>query len=256
MIEKVTKYTSFLSLLFFIGAVWYEFIYYESFGIDIFTYISLSEIIVLFISSIPSLLGISILVFGWIYLLMLAFSQLIKKLSDYQDLDEREKRRISSKNRLYIFLVFDLYILVQFGPLLIHSNQIIYSETFFLVRIIVSLLFFFQAIIFAIAPIKSIQKHTLYLILFVITFLGTVYYLASYQLWIVKNDPKRIVKVSIQLNDSSQIISNDSTILIGKTNNHVFIYNSNKIGAYSTVIPIARIQRINYYTKLTWYHLP
>lgn len=96
MVEKIKKYASFVSILFFVGAVWYEFLFYKGFGIDIFSYVSFGEIITLFIGQIPFLLLSSLFTILIGFTLRLMFSDFVERLIKLEELQKSEDLAIPS----------------------------------------------------------------------------------------------------------------------------------------------------------------
>jgi hypothetical protein len=128
MLERLQKYTSFLSILVLVGAGWYEYLFFSILNIDIFTYISFTEIINLFLGSIPLLILVLLAVFCYLFCLTSIFKR--EKVKQGRDYPQRRK---SFKTFMPIFFICFLF---YFGPLFLpvtaSTSRFIVSEFFFL----------------------------------------------------------------------------------------------------------------------------
>lgn len=259
MVEKIKKYTSFVSILFFVGAVWYEFLFYKGFGIDIFSYVSFGEIITLFIGKIPFLILSSLFTIFVGFMLRLMFSGFIERVLKLEELSK--KRRFGNPKLFRIGLYVGLvWILTWFGPMMLpirsSTTKFIESEAYLFIRACGTfLLIFWITIQFIRRP--SFNNEKLLIVLFIATFYTLIYYLASFNLWSIKFDYKLSKRVTIILKDSSIINTNDSIRYIGRTNSHIFLYReTHQKENYTTLISTEDVKRINIETDLNWLCIP
>ena len=225
MIEKLPKYVSFFSLLFLIGAIWFEYLYYASFGVDIFTYISFSEIITIFLGHIPMLLLTTASVLLFIVTLSLPLQRLIDKLFDKNEKRIKEKKGMEIKIMSITLIVSCVVILLLFGPLMFSMKKFSKSQGYFFIRALAVFIFLFWIIIPYIGSRLEAAKINMYIIVFAVIFLVSLYYTASYKLWAAKNNPRdNFPYARIEMKNTTSMITGDSLLLIGKTNNFVFLF--------------------------------
>jgi len=258
MIDKVSKYTSFLGLLFFIGAVWFEIVYYSSFDIDIFTFISFSDIISLFISTIPALIAIALFVLIFIFFLSEIFKGYIKKLTPNPRFTEDRKKEINSRISILSMWIFIVYMVLVFFPVTGLFGKLPFSEGYFIMKIFAHFIFLFWMVIGFLASKTNIEKAKLYKILFVIVFFGSVYYYATHSLWLIRNRPNDRPQIQLLLNDSTEYKTTDTLIFIGKTNNHIFLYNTSPTDtiSYSTIIKMDEVKSYKIFKHVNWLRIP
>lgn len=260
MLEKTGKYVSFFSVLFFLGAIWFEFLYYKGFGVDIFTFISFSEIIGLFIGHIPTLLFISFFVVLVMGMLTLPFLNFLKKLWNKDKYNLQERRKINSNAGIITLYIGTTMLLLLFVPLILFWKKLLYSELYIFLRAFVVIVFIYWGVIPYLGSRTSLKKELVYIGVFVLIFFVTIHYYVSHQLWSFKNDvlhqynsPKRII-----LNDSTILNTNDTLFYIGKTNNYIFIYiePKNNNAPYSTAISMEHVKSISTFKKVGWLRMP
>src|SRR5258707_1317794 len=135
MLEKFGKYTSFFSVLLFVGAVWFEYLFYNGFGVQIFTFISFSEIIGLFIGYIPILIFIAFMVCFFIGMFTLPLYPFLRKVWNIEKYNLQERRRINSKLKIISYYVMTGCLILIMGPFLSTSGKLVRSEGYFYLKI-------------------------------------------------------------------------------------------------------------------------
>lgn len=242
----------------FIGAIWFEFIYYQSFDIDIFSFISFSEIISLFISQIPLLLIISLMVLFLIFCLNTAFNKFFKKLIITSKHNKEQREIIRRKIFFLTCCIFIIYTILVFGPLLTSSYSFVYSEGYFFMRVIAHLIVLFWVIIPLFSTNITVSKNNLYALAFIVNFYISIYFTATFSLWKIKVMPQNRPHIRLTLNDSSLISTSDTLIFIGKTNDYIFFYNTNpkEKKPYTIVVKAENIKTINIFKNVKWFRIP
>lgn len=258
MLDKLSKYVTFFSILFFVGAAWFEFLFYNGFGIEIFTFISFSEIIGLFIGYIPILFLIAFASVCFIFILSIPFHNLLKRLWDIEKFNLQERRKINRKIALVTTYSLSACFILLFGPLMASSSKLVHSEGFFFMRAFAVLIFLFWGIVPYLGSKLPIRKETVYLLCFVLIFYTSIYFFVSHKLWSAKNDPYAYsIPRRIVLKDSTTLNTNDTLLYIGKTNNYIFMYTNSRDGSgYSTIIPIDQVFRIINSRPVSWLRIP
>ncbi len=246
-----------------IGAIWSEYLYYNSFGIDIFSYITFSEIITLFLGSIPSLTLIALVVLFVTFILSDVSKNTIEKLTSPRKSIYMKRKRIVGRFDLLIVMVSFLLI---FGPLMLPIREafttFIKSETYFAMRLVgvfIFFAFFLKDLVPFLGSQFNFKKIYLYFIIFIVIFFGAIYFKTSHKLWSVRNDPHQyFLATTLVLKDSTTINTNDSLIFIGQTNNYVFLYRFTPQldSSYTTVISIDQIKTIKIQKYVAWGRLP
>lgn len=246
-----------------IGAVWYEYLFYNNLGIDIFSYISFSEIVSLFLGSIPILLLIGIVIALYIVFIILVFNKKIDRVINIKNLSPDEQKKMRSRNNAYSLLICFICLLLYIGPLMMPINKattkFITSEGYFVLRIAVAFVFLSFAVIPYMGSKFEIKKLNLYGILFVIFFYCAIYYSASHKLWAMKNKPNYYFPTAtIELKDNTTIYTNDSLIFVGKTHSYIFLYRFMAIAdsSYTRIIPMDQTKNISIIKYGSWYRLP
>lgn len=263
MTEKITKYISVCSILILIAAVWHQYLFYSSIGIDIFSYITLSEAITLFISTIPILLLILVIIIFYIIITISIFNRWINKISNIKQYDQSEQRRINNKNARISYLVGLFCFIFYFGPLMMPisdgGRRFIVSENYFFLRVIIAFIFFTYSLLPFLGARFDLKKINIYAITIVLIFFSSVYYSVSHKLWAVKNKPQYyFTPTNILFKDSTGITTNDSLILVGKTNSYFFLYKFEHIPelSYTKVIPTDQIKTVTVNKYGSWFRLP
>ena len=255
MIEKYTKYTSLLSMIFFIGAVLFETLYYRRFGIDIFTFISFSEIISIFIGNIPLLLFFALFVFGFIYVLKWLFRGFLDKLSNITKYNLKERQRLNQKSSLITSISLFILFIIVIAPLPYFFKEFIHSELFFFIKAFATLIFIFN-LSFPLFLSKQLRDDTnkLFLIIFTISFYTTVFFFANKLVWNVRNQPSKNPSLQIFLKNGHTIATTNKLVYLGKTNNYIFLYNNTDQipSSAALVINMDEVDSLKIFKQVAW----
>jgi len=262
MSEKIPKYAAICGIVILIASVWYQYLFFTNLDIDIFSYVNLSELTVLFLGSIPMLLLTGIVIGIYLAIIFLFSSKRTEKIVNIKTLSNEEQQRIINKNNWIFFWIGFICFLLYFGPLMMPINKattkFISSEFYFGFRVILACVFFSLAVAPFIGAKFDIKKVKLYAGVFILIFFCSVYYTASYKLWAVKSKPDFFPTANIVLKDNRGFITNDSLILVGKTNNYLFLYHFTPLAenSYTQIIPMEEVRTINIIKYGSWYRLP
>ncbi len=263
MVDKLSKYVSLFGVLLLIGAIWFEYLFYNAVGIDIFSYISFSEIISLFLSAIPLLLLICATVSFYIVFLIMVFEKRINKIANINQYSIEEQKKIKLKTFKSSALIGLICMILYFGPFMLpirfSIRKFVVSEVYFFLRVIITFVFISWSMAPFLGTKFELKKINIYIIAFVLIFFCSIYYTASHKLWSVKNNPSAYFSSStLILKDSTIINTSDSLILVGKTNNYVFLYKfTSPIDfSYTKVIPMDQIKTILVHKYGKWFRLP
>lgn len=109
-IESFPKLISIISLFLLLGSLWFEGLYYSTFGINIFSYISISEAINLFIDKLPLMILISCGAFFIFFLFQLIFEERLIKLFHWA----RYNRRMRGLRFAQVNLINTIIFLIPF----------------------------------------------------------------------------------------------------------------------------------------------
>lgn len=257
MIEKYTKYASFLSIVFFLGAVWYDVLYYQSFGIDIFTYISFSETMGMFIGNIPLLLFTSIFIIIFFRVLSFLLRSHINKLLNYHISDIKTKKQIFKENWAIASFLMSVFFIVLLLPSIFYSNRkFLTSEGFFFLKTISTLSIVFYLLL-SLYTSKRFRGHinAIYLLIFGVSFFLSIYFYANSQLWDIRNNPEKRDSLKIYMKSGKEICTNESLIYIGKTSDYIFLYNNtNNLNTIGTIIlKVENIDSLKIFRTVSWY---
>lgn len=256
MIEKYTKITSLISIMFFIGAVLFEVFYYRKFGIDIFTFISFSEIISIFIGNIPHLLFFAIFVFGFIYVAKWLFRGLIDKLSNITKYNPTERRRINQKGFNITRMLFGIWIFFVMIFPNFFKRYFIHSEIWFYIKSFATLILIFN-FTFPLFLSKQFNDDTkkLFLVVYVIAFYVTIYLFSNKLVWNVINQPSSNPSLQVFLKDGRIITTSPEIVYLGKTNNYLFLYKKTVQldSSFTTIIKMDNIDSLKYFKSIPEY---
>lgn len=245
------------------AAVWHQYLFYRPFGINFFSYITFSELLTLFLEAIPILLLVALVIVGFLFLMTQIFKRRIDEITNIGSFSKQEQSKIRTKHFKQEALISLLCFILIFGPLFFNikpwSIRLLRSEAYFTMRVLGVFIFLSTALIPYVGAKLQIKKISFYVSIFIATFFCAVYFSASHKLWAVKHDPKQYFhETSLIFKDGTSIITNDSLIMIGKTNNYVFLYKFERAPqfSHSQIIPIDQVQVVKVFSNPSWYRLP
>jgi len=256
-LERVAKHASSIGLVFFIGAIWFEFLYYGSFGIDIFTYLSFAEIITLFIGHIPFLLLLALLVLLYILFLTQVFEKTIIRLTITSKTRRDQRGRISQKNLMLGAYVFLTWFAMVLGPPLIGAGRFMQSEAYYFMRLGGTLIIIFLGIFSTYSYLQG-SRTNMFVLIFIAAFYFCIYYYVTYRLWEVRQRPKATTQIEYTLTDGTNFKTNDSLVFIGKTNDYLFLYhNTTDTETFGTsIIPTSEVKKLKVTQYVRWARWP
>ena len=154
--------------------------------------------------------------------------------------------------------MFLAYFLLVFFPTMLPLRGFARTEGYFIMKVFGHIIVLFWIIVGLIASKTTIERSQLYIIFFIITFFGSVYFYATYNLWEIRNRPSARPQVQLLLNDTTQINTADTLIYIGKTNNHVFFYNSSPRNPtpFSITINMSDVKNYKVFKHVDWFRIP
>lgn len=243
MLDRLLKLTSLLGTFLVFNGVLYLSIYYQSFGIKIFSYLDFTEVITAFLDSIKMILS-----FFSIYVLHLFLAVIFlaktsartdNSISDVEK-ENRHKRFLKNMNYgsiLQVTLTIVLIILLFIGCLKI-NEWLIYIFCFVAINIIQ---FLVDKIIDADKVDKRYSTIFFSILLFVLPFTVYTIAFAKYDSYMTARNQQT---VTIIQNDNSILNSNGYDKFIGKTNKYIFLYNINTKKSVS--VSLANIKSIEY----------
>lgn len=187
------------------------------------------------------------------------FAKFLEKLKNIHELNRFERNRLNS--RLFIITGYLGLgaLLIFFLPVAIGLRSLIYSEWFLILKIFSVFIFLYWVLVPFIASKLETNKEHLILVLFIITFFISIYYLASYKLWAARNkSPHTYPTTVITLKDSTQMTTGDTLLFVGKTNNYLFLYRDQSVidSSHVKVIPMEDVSRLKIYKHLNWLKIP
>jgi Ca2+/Na+ antiporter len=139
------------------------------------------------------------------------------------------------------------------------TSKFITSEGYFVLRVVIAFIFFSLAVIPFVGSKFDMKRLNIYGILFTIIFYWAIYYSLRINYGLRKiNQAITSHWQQSKLKDNTTIYTNDSLILIGKTNSYVFLYKFTSIAdsSFTRIVPMDQIKYINIIKYGSWYRLP
>lgn len=217
-----TEYITIITFIFYGWGLLYNYNYYYIFGINIFKYLSLQEVLldtliyfigIIFLTVITQLLAITVLYFS---ILLLSFRY---RKHWYVGL------RIREKGYTKRFLSYSFYgdIFIMF--LIQYSDSFLGFDSYFYGKFIFPIIMF--SIIAKLVVLYSITKNSRDLIVavtFTIMLLLTVIFMNSMEGSTKILNSKSNIKTSFEFTNHITYTTNDSICFIGETNSTIFLY--------------------------------
>jgi len=241
--EQFTKTVAVISIIIvslgFISLV----VFYELFNIDIFEFISISEIIT---TSFSLLLSLFIPIFISFFILQ----KLLTKAWMYRNNVKMVHGIIFNPLRIYVFLIVlaSIYSWLQIYGIFLTKNSflieifnIVFATSFLITTSLLTMGFAFA---FFHRKKKIVILRTKIIVLFSTIIFGLFFILVTTQkaFLLINSNPYRAT--TFYLNNTSKIVTNDSIKFIGKTQGYYFLWN--KKTEVSTVYPASEIIKIEY----------
>lgn len=140
--EFISKNIAILSTFFLCGGLLYDWLYYKSFGIEIFTFLTLTDVVTRFVDKIAFLLlAVSISCF-FILIIEMILKNKIDRILNVRSMNATRKRSAAAYNHLVLsilLLIWVLYLVV----LPIISSKFYKSESSFFVKLFIMYGFIF-----------------------------------------------------------------------------------------------------------------
>ncbi len=261
---SVPKLISFISLIFLLGALWYEGLHYNFFGIDIFSYISLTDAIMLFLHKLFLMVCLSLLSFIFFYSFQVVFQEPLKRFFLIPKYNRSARRKQFFKGVVVYFFIglVPMMLFMVYIPMWFRSA--INSEWFILLRAFIVLLNIYFMFNWSQTFSKSdesdkyrIEKYSI--ITLIVSFFIIIYYYHRVEILRIsdlRHSPRLEVTHRINLKENNEVIDCiDSAYFLGKTKDYIFIlypsinYNSSK----TRIISMDEVEEINTYKTIPWY---
>lgn len=245
--EILLKYWPIWSVaLVFFGAEYLVF-YYSEFNIDILQFIEWSEIIQSFLSMIVILVFFGLL--GTIQIFIIQRNEDRERENDAYIKSTNEKRFLL-RLKLY-FIGYSIFFWLLIGNYLLKLLGLIFSffkdksswlGPLITYAIAMLVLITFNEISLKIRNLNSspfYKKYITYTFILAAAFITIAYFSSSQAKSVIEKKPYNAI---IQTKNDGNIVSNDSTIYIGKVKNFIFLYTSTSKS--TTILPIDEVKRI------------
>jgi len=268
-LSHIHKLIPSISLLFFLGSLWYEGLYYKAFSINIFSYVSIYDTLILFIEKIPLLTLLSGFALAFFYILQFIFHRPLSNLMNLKRFNLKERRKKFLPNMYLTFIIGIFPMLYFMGAFPGATLKIITSEGSLIFRALwaLILIFLFIHVPMAYSGGKyddNIFKLKQVVISFILTFFCVIYYYKNWQVLKLKekydllpNAPPLTKLYTIKMNDGEEISDSKCAIFIGQTNSYVFIIHPN-FGidkAETRAIKMSDIKEIKVNTYMRWFQI-
>jgi len=241
MLDKLIKLTTFLSTILIFNGVLYLTVYYQSFGIKIFSYLQFSEILTVFLDSLNT-----ILMFFLIYIIHAVFSVYLffKEEEAENRVVEKEQNKFQPNSNSAAIFVVILIVIISL-PFVVGYFKIN------LIAIYVLLFLILNLFSFALHKVDNILLKTLdtndykliqNIALFVIPFTLFTFAIAVFD---AKETKQSAQKITIINKSDYPFYAGKYNKLIGKTNNYIFLYDSDSQNSMS--VSLADVKSIEYH---------
>lgn len=264
-VEAIPKYVYLVSIFFFLGSLWYQWIYYSSFGVNIFHYMGLSESLSNFIDKIPILLVISVSSVLYLLFLQVVFERWLIRIFHSAKYNRRTRLAQFNKTSILLLILFLLpfisiaAIIPSLFPSFVRTDGFMYLRA---VIVTFNIYFFIIVpIVYSRSKYQSFYDYkTPLIITSIVLFFINIYYYNKIQIWGIINSPKnKYDKISwnLQLTNEQKIVSSDSTYLLGKTNDYIFILYPRPSGLQSKtrIIKVSDIKEFEIIKYVRWYSI-
>jgi uncharacterized membrane protein YidH (DUF202 family) len=226
---------------FFVAPSLYAFCYYTKFNIDIFNYISISEIMVSYLSKTLLMFFCMLAMLLFVFLFHARLERYIEK----QEGDKEKKKIQSQMKALAVCITFLLILLAFLSTTSFYCKidlAIIYLLGALACYSFLALLFFFP-----IFYSNNKEKSAIYAGFFIFLFFISTYLLPKYEVEQMIRNHGRDNSYEIIFRDNTLLKTSDSVFYIGKTLHYVFIHHYDKAGYRSrtSVINASDVKEIN-----------
>jgi len=249
-----------ISVILYLGALWHAGLYYHKFGINIFTYVNLTETLGLFVDKLPLMLVISLGTFGFFLLFQLALEDKISRLLALSRYNKTQRKR--KARRMTYFMTSLVFIPGIFSFVLPTIFVGLHKTTIFIVLRAGSAVFIIFCFFNIMLQYREKYNYEAYdrnlaLLTFILTFFTVIYYFSLYQVLEIKNKPQHPLnpRYTIIFKNDDKIEFGDSISLLGKTNNYLFLLKDNQANI-DNVIRILRmdeVKEIKVKKSILWY---
>lgn len=260
--NNLPKLIPFISLTFLLGSLWYEGLHYGFFGINIFSYISITEGINLFIDKLPLMVVISVGTLFFFFFFQLVFEKYLARLFHQSKYSKRVRM---SRFPWVMLITFSISILPMLGfmvfiPIWLPGS--FKTEEFLIIRAFIFLFtifwFFNLSISFSRAKYDNnyfSQKSLL--VTLIITFFVVIYYYHRLEILNIREPRFSWKKIDyvIKMRNNEIISSGDSTYFLGKTKDYIFLLYPNRRDYISKtrVLNMADIKELVISRGIPWY---
>jgi hypothetical protein len=239
--EKIIGYTTIAGSVFFVASILYAYCYYTKFNIDIFNYISISEIAVNYLDKTLLLLFCLLAMLLFVFL----FHARLERYVEKQEAD-KEKKKIQSYMKALTVCITFLLILLAFLP----TTSFYYKINLGIIYLLGSVgccSFLTLLLFFPIFYGNNKEKSAIYAGVFIFSFFMSTYLLPKYEVEQMIRNHGRDNQYEILFRDNTLLKTSDSVFYIGKTLNYVFIHHYDKTGYRSrtSVINASDVKEIN-----------
>jgi hypothetical protein len=262
--DSIPKAISFFSLLYLFGSLWFVGLHYSFFGINIFSYISFTDSINMFINKLPLMTILSIGAIIFFYLFQIAFEKVLKKVIVLSDDDVKVKRTKFFKSLIVMAIIslLPMLLFMVFIPTWIHGA--FKEEWFVYVRALIGLfnIYWYVYLSFSISKSKydrnKISKYPMFLTI-ILTYFAIIYYYHRIEiLRISEKDYRNEItqpEYVIKMKNDEVIKTADSCYFLGKTKDYIFLVYPGFGGSYSRtqVINMSDVEEFNTYKIIPWY---
>jgi hypothetical protein len=261
-LDTIPKLISFFTVIFLLGALWYEGLHFNFFGIDIFSYINLTDAIILFIQKLFLMVGLSLIAFLFFYMFQSVFENSLKKMFDTTKYNMRFRLKQFKKGLIVMFfitlipMISFMVFLPTWNSNLIKNEGFIYLRAFF---VLLNLYFYFNwSLSYAnISNEKSyvLQKYSIATV--ILSFFVIIYYYHRVEILNITNFKHNRLQVEyrVKLKKNNEVIDCiDSAYFVGKTKEYLFVTYPNQNGEYTKtrVISMNDVEEINTYKIIGW----
>ena len=228
-LDTIPKLASFTSLIFLLGSLWHEGLHYNFFGVNIFSYISITEALNLFVLRLPLMIAISIGVILFFWFFQISFEKPLQKLYSPK-INRRYRMKVFFKQIIVLTLIFLLPFLsfMVFIPSLIHGSvdteQFLFGKAFFILFNV----FYMFNVVEGYSKGKTERPRLLNKKIFItlaLTFFIVIYYYHRWEILKIlrPNHDWKLISYTIKMKNGEFITTSDSINIMGKTKEYLFV---------------------------------
>ena len=256
------KVASFISLIFLLGSLWYEGLHYNFFGINIFSYISISDAINLFIDKLPLMVLISCGVIVFFLIFQSAFETTLKRLLHFSKYNKRLRmvKFWQVQWILFSISIIPMLAFMVFIPTLLSGS--FKTEWFLILRAFIFLFNIFW--VFNITNSFSKNKYDdkyfsqkAILITLIITFFIVIYYYHRLEILKISESKTdwRKASYTIKMRNNEIVNCADTINYLGKTKEYIFLLYPKRNYEISSirVINMNDVQEVKLNRVIAWY---